>query len=180
MVPNLLLDYAKKIKLKKVLTILFAYVTLVGLVTFSLFIHEESIQMLMFGTWPAKNAKQWSLVKTGTDLMEKTNNQARWINYIVGWVQPLAFFSYKSFNMSTDFYIKGLRAECFAMAPELFIGEDVEFEFHPKQSTRRKDGKYIIQSGKLFIITEQAPSLSKMYVKGTLNLIDNKLTVITQ
>lgn len=177
MVPNLWFGYAKKIKLKKILTIMFAYVTLVGLVTFSLFIHEESIQMLMFGTWPAKNAKQWNLVKTGTDLMEKTNNQARWINYIIGWVQPLAFFSYKSFNMSTDFYIKGLRAECFAMAPELFIGEDIEFEFHPKQSTRRADGKYVVQSGKLYIITEQIPSLNKMYVKGHLSMINQQLTV---
>ena len=177
MVLEYMLGFTKKIKLKKILTILFAYVTLVGLVTFSLFIHEESIQMLMFGTWPAKNAKQWNLVKTGTDLMEKTNNQARWINYIVGWVQPLAFFSYKSFNQSTDYYIMGLRAECFAMAPELFVGEEVEFEFHPKQSTRRDDGKYVVQSGRLYIITEHLPKLTKMYVKGHLSMINQQLTV---
>lgn len=151
-------------RIKRILSLLFAYVTVVGIVTFTLFIHEEAIQMIMFGTWPAKNAKQWHIVKEGIDLMDSTNTSSRWINRIVGWVQPLAFLSYRAFNKSTDYYMESIRAETFANAPQLFIGETMEFSVQIRSVNRTEDGKYSVQSGKLFIIFEQEPKLGETIV----------------
>ena len=36
------------------------YMSLVGLITFPLFIHEEAIQTTMFGTWQAGPADRWT------------------------------------------------------------------------------------------------------------------------
>ena len=118
-------------KLKRWLSYALILISFWGLLTFSLFIHEEAIQTAMFGTWPAQDAGDWELVLEGVDLMGSINLSMKIINYSVGWLQPLAFFSYRAYSKSTDFYIKGLKAKAFARAPEAFHGRTVEFKFTP-------------------------------------------------
>jgi hypothetical protein len=120
-------------KLKRWLTTAAMIITVQGMITFSLFIFEESLQVIMFGTWPAKNAKQWDIVLEGSDMMASTNIGMKVINYTIGWFQPLAFFSYRAYGKSTDYYIKSLRAEVFANAPELLVGREVEITFKPSR-----------------------------------------------
>lgn len=146
-------------RIKKILSILLMYITVVGIVTFSLFIHEEAVQMVMFGTWPAKNAKQWDIVKEGIDIMGSINTSSRWINRIAGWIQPLAFLSYRQFNRATDFYIKALESEAFANAPHLFVGETMEVSLFVKTFQKDETGKFVVQSGALPIIFEHQPVL---------------------
>jgi hypothetical protein len=165
-------------KFKLFLTIAFAYISIVGIITFSLFIHEEAVQTIMFGTWPAKNINRWDIVMEGADLMRKTNRSAKIINYSIGWIQPLAFFSYRAYSKATDFYIKSIEAESFANSPELFIGRKVEFTFYPKQIMPIEDGRWMAINGKLSVISNTQLPLDKMQIKGELIKYKNHLTVI--
>ena len=165
-------------KFKLFLTIAFAYISIVGIVTFSLFIHEEAVQTIMFGTWPAKNIDRWDIVMEGAGLMRKTNRSAKIINYSVGWIQPLAFLSYRAYSKATDFYIKSIEAESFANEPELFIGRKVEFTFYPKQITTTQDGRWMATNGKLSVISNTQLQLGTMQVQGELIKYKNHLTVI--
>ena len=164
-------------KIKRILSYIMIYLSVAGLVTFSLFILEESVQTVMFGTWPARDARQWHIVKKGAELMKKTNTTLKIINYSVGWVQPLAFFSYRAYSKATDFYILGVESEIFAHAPELFIGDNVDFTFMPKRIEAIKDGQFLLTNGKLGLIFNARPELKKQHIKGVLTSYGDYFTI---
>ena len=143
-----------------------AYLSIVGMITFSMFILEESIQMCVFGGWPAKNAKQWNLVLIGTDTMRSFNRTIKIINYSVGWLQPLAFFSYRAYAKATDYYIQGLESEVFAHRPDLFVGREVDFSFTPKRIETLDDGRFLLTNSKIGLIFDQRPKLGTQRFNG--------------
>ena len=169
-------------KFKNVLQLALAIVTILGLITFSLFIIEEAFQTIMFGTWPAQDAKDWDTVLAGTDLMESTVTTLNVINYACGWLQPLAFIAYRSYGKAARYYIKGLRTKVFAMSPESFDGRVHEFIFRPQRivngalvngkitihcnidnlslSTYRIRAKITVIKGHIIIISENIKSIS--------------------
>jgi len=106
-------------------------ISLMGVVTFSSFILEESFQTAMFGTWPAQDAKDWRLAKIGLEVQEKIVWWMKAVNYTFGWIQPLGFIAYWNYAKSADFYMSGLKAKIFANCPECFNNEEVTFTFHP-------------------------------------------------
>jgi len=163
-------------KIRLILTILMVYISIAGLVTFSLFIHEEAIQTTMFGTWPAKNAKQWHIVLEGMDLMAKINISAKVLNYSIGWIQPLAFFSYRAYSKATDFYIKGIQSECFAHAPQLFVGRHIEFKFYP-QSSVNINGTQLLVNRNIAIISTVIPNYTPRIISGIVIKFDKYLVV---
>lgn len=165
-------------KFKTVLAILLAYITVTGLVTFSLFILEESFQTVMFGTWPAQDAKQWHVVYNGLQLMQGIQKTGKWVNYTCGWIQPLAFISYhKYFAVSAQFYIDGLKAKCLAHAPELFVGQEIEISFKPTRVVQTNSGQYSCNAGRIHVISDIKPEFKFMVVKGILEEINGKLLI---
>jgi len=142
------------LKLRKALTWVLVYVTIVGLVTFTLFIFEESIQMATFGTWPAQDAKNWELVLEGMDVIESINLGMKTVNYLVGWIQPLAFFSYRAYAKSTDYYVKGVKAKIFAYAPSTFDGRLHSFHFIPNRIDY-KDKNTVLINRKVRVLVEK-------------------------
>ena len=80
-------------RLKSFLSNIAFILSILGIVTFSLFILEEAVQVTIFGTWPAQNAKDWDLVLEGCD------------------------------TMATDYYVQALRKKVLANAPECFEGK---------------------------------------------------------
>lgn len=118
-------------RVRRLLAVLALYLSISGLVTFSMFILEEGIQCCQFGTWPAADAKDWPTVKAGADLMEKINHTLKLVNYTAGWLQPLAFIAYRAYSRAAESYITSIRAKTFAYAPELFHGERLTIRFVP-------------------------------------------------
>lgn len=141
---------------------------IMGLVTFSLFIFEESFQTIMFGTWPAQDAKDWELVLEGISLMESSNKAMKIVNYTFGYIQPLAFLSYRQYGIAADYYTKSLKAKVFANAPELFIGEEVNFPFRYKSYTALADGSFEARNRKMKVFLSDRPDKPKIRVSGTL------------
>lgn len=105
--------------------------SIIGLVTFSLFILEESLQSIMFATWAAKDAKRWDLVLYGLDTSKKINRTIKIVNHLFGWIQPLSFLAYRSYAKATDIYIESATSEVLARQPELFVGREIELLFRP-------------------------------------------------
>ncbi|HEC66845.1 MAG TPA: hypothetical protein ENI23_16340 [bacterium] len=163
-------------KIKTFLTVFYAYLGICGLIVFSLFIEEEAIQTTMFGTWPAQDAKNWGLVLKGSDLMKRINKTLKITNYSFGWIQPLAFVSYRSYGQATDYYIEALEHKVLAHAPEAFVGREITFEFVPKQIIQDADGIKLI-NGRVQIIVDKIPNDGKIKVRGIVQIEDGRVVV---
>jgi hypothetical protein len=141
-------------RLKIWLAVFAMYLSIAGLVTFSLFMLEESYQTVMFGTWPAQDAQRWDIVLEGTDLMEKMMHTMNIVNYSCGWVQPLAFISYRAYAESEEFYIKSLRAKVLHNAPELMVDRKIELKFKINNIKKYGD-KFLLSNGRLVIVSDK-------------------------
>jgi len=167
-------------KFKSILTGFAVYISIAGLVTFSNFVLEESSQVIMFGTWPAQDAKNWELVLHGCDLMKASNRTLKTINYAVGWIQPIAFFAYRSYGIGTDFYIDALESKVFAHAPELFVGREVKFTFTPRQIENQADGTFTLINGSLHVRSKVLPIGGKpLVVQGRVQQQGSVLVIDT-
>lgn len=155
--------------LKEKLSILMAVLSVMGIVTFSLFILQESFQTVMFGSWPAQDAGDWRQVRRGVLMMRATARTINIVNYSVGWIQPLAFISYRSYAKSAQYYLESLEKKTFARAPELFIGERVEFAFYPKQIKNIR-GAREATNGKIRVILSKTPERGQITVSGVLRI----------
>ena len=152
------------------------YLTIAGMITFSLFILEEDYQTTMIGTWPAQDAGRWDIVKVGTDTMSGITLTMKIVNYSVGWFQPLAFVSYRAYAKSADYYTTSLRAKAIHNAPELFEGEKIDIIFTMKQISTVANG-YLIRSGRYGVIRKQRPQSRSFPVTGTLTLVNNQIII---
>jgi hypothetical protein len=120
----------------------------------------------MFGTWPAKDAQQWELVMVGTDLMTSINTTATYINYGIGWIQPLAFFSYRAYSKSVVYYVKATQLQVFVHEPQLLMGRYIEVDFRPRKIEHKADGRYLALNGKLGVYVKSNQKVDMMHVKG--------------
>ena len=148
------------------------YLALSGLITFNMFILEESFQTCMFGSWPAQNAKEWPLVKRNLATMRTIQKTLKIVNYVGGWINPIAFVSYSAYVDSETEYIDGLNALVFANAPELYHGERVTFNFQPGETEYEKD--YMkMRNGSLTVLARAKTPV----VTGVVNVNDGLVTV---
>lgn len=168
-------------KIRLFLTIFGVYITIAGLVTFSLFMIEESFQTAMFGTWPAQDAQRWDLVKKGSQLMKKISTTGKVVNYMFGWVQPLAFVSYRSYFKSSDFYIEALNAKALANAPELYAGEKITLDSFVAKSAQSTTDGYSATMGAITVVFKHMPQLGEVIrVEGRLQLVDGRLVIFNE
>ena len=163
-------------KLKTIISSTATLISVLGIITFTLFIFEESIQIAVFGTWPAQYARDWDLVMKGTDMIETINHQMKMVNYSLGWLQPLAFFSYRAYGKATDYYIKSLRAKVFANCPQCLVGRTVEFVFIPKKIEAHKDRVELV-SGELRVFAQSIPQSQSVLVTGTVERQGDTLVI---
>jgi len=153
-------------RIKNILSIIAIVLSIMGIVTFSLFILEEAFQTVMFGTWPAQDAQRWDIVKKGTVMMDKVTATMNRVNFTCGWIQPLAFISYRAYAKSADYYTAALRSKVIAHAPELFIGELITVSIKPKSWT--KIGVYYVVNGQIKLLTRSKPTKETITVSGVL------------
>jgi hypothetical protein len=163
-------------KIKKALSLTALIISILGLVTFSLFIFEESFQVTMFGTWPAQDAGDWDLVLEGIDVLESINLGMKIVTYSIGWIQPLAFFSYRANTKANDYYIKGLKAKAFARAPHVFEGREHEFNFTPQRIVQTDTETKLINRN-IIVILDKRPSGTRFTVRGVITTSGTKIIV---
>lgn len=152
------------------------YLTIAGMITFSLFILEEAFQTTMFGTWPAQDAGRWDIVKQGCNTMDGIILTMNIVNYSVGWFQPLAFISYRAYAKSAKLYVRGLRSKAIQNAPSLFLGNDIDMEFEVKSIQTIEKG-FLIRSGRFAVIRKQRPKDRVLNVSGKISLNNNQIVI---
>lgn len=152
------------------------YLTVAGMITFSLFILEEAFQTTMFGTWPAQDAARWDIVKQGCNTMDGIILTMNIVNYSVGWFQPLAFISYRAYAKSAKLYVRGLRSKAIQNAPSLFLGDEIDMEFEVK-SIQTVDAGFLIRSGRFAVIRSQRPKDRVIHVSGEITLNKNRIVI---
>lgn len=162
-------------KLRTLVAAFAVYLSVCGLFGFSMFILEESQQVLMFSSWNSIDCGDWETVKASCDIMAGFNKTLRIINYIGGWINPLAFISYSAYARATDQYIKALRAKTLAHAPDLFVGEQVSLSFVPRSSRKIQD-YWELTSGKIKVLARSG-EISGQTASGVLALVDGQLVL---
>lgn len=167
-------------RIKVVFGIVAIALSLMGLVTFSLFIHEEAFQTVMFSTWAAKDAQRWDIVKESCDLGQDINDTMKTVNKWFGWIQPFSLQAYGSYGDAADQYVKSLRAEVFAHHPELFAGEVVTIKFKPTSSKALADGRTELTNGRMFVRINSGEYSTAMLregvnITGTVNIDGNRV-----
>ena len=167
-------------KFQSGLMIAMAVLTIMGVVTFSLFILEEAMQTIMFGTWAAQDAKNWPLVLKGADMNRRINDTMKAMAKWFGWIQPFAWIAYSSYGESMDYYIEALEAKIMKNDPTLFDGRSMNItNFRPKSARKNPDGSMTYRMGVVNYISSPIPSAQWTIgfgeLEGTLQMIDKKL-----
>jgi len=164
-------------KISRYFKYLLIYLTVAGLFSFTQFIIEEAQQQIIWGTWPAKDSKNYELVLEGADLLRSLNTTMWWLNWTIGYIQPLALLSYHSYWRSTKYYIKSLDAMIFANSPETFDGRYVEFMFTP-QKIIHESSQIVLVNRKIRVVVDKMPSgIKKMEVKGVIRVVGETIIV---
>jgi len=153
-------------KFRSTATILILYISIAGLYTFTAFIIEEAQQQVIWGTWPARDAKNWALVYNGCQILRSMNKNLKILNWSVGYIQPLALLSYHSYWKSTDYYVRSLEALIMQKSPKCFHNKKVEFLFTPEKILQENNQIKLI-SYNLIVISDYVPEKFPIKVKGT-------------
>jgi len=160
----------------KFLSYVLIILSIMGSIGFLMFIEEEAFQTLMFGTWPAADVGQWKTVAQGCSLMEANCTTMKWSLYTVGWLNPLAFISYRQYAKSADYYVKALRCKVAVHAPEELIGKTVALSVIAGK-IEVLDRGYRVHAGQLCILVDQIPTQKRLHVRGKIEMFDKQPTI---
>ena len=99
----------KSNKLKKFLWVASILVAYAGLIRFTCFIFEESLQIQSFTASIYMNSKDWVGLDNHIQFMEKSQTVAEFWVKSFGWGNPVMWPAFLSYMESNDAYIKSLK-----------------------------------------------------------------------
>ena len=108
--------------------------------------------------------------------MRGINLTLKIVNYSFGWIQPLAFLSYRAYSHSADYYVSGLEHKVLAFAPEEFVGREIEFEFVPSKIIQDEDGIKLVHN-RIQIIVDEVPSGDRVKIKGVVEMVGGRVVI---
>jgi len=152
--------------------------SIMGLITFALFILEEAMQTIMFGTWAAQDAGDWALVMAGCTSNRKINRTLKIVNYSVGWIQPFAFVAYKSYGEAMDFYIEALERKVLKREPGLFLGRTLKINVQPINHRKTADG-YLVKTKTGLLILSPKVLEANEEVSGIITQYNATVALVT-
>ncbi|MHC1728556.1 MAG: hypothetical protein AB9866_21570 [Syntrophobacteraceae bacterium] len=141
-----------------------AFMAVLGIFTFPLFILEEATQVTIWGTWQAEKS-QLHILKEGIRIVEKLNGTSKGINHAGGWLHPLSFLSYRGYSESIDFWCMASKTKILALDPKLMDGEHITFLFRPESITVSQEGARLI-NGHIIVLQDVAPTDIVVSISG--------------
>lgn len=101
-------EFIHELKLKKVLWIASLLVAYAGLIGFTCFIFEETLQLQTFTAFIYTNSEDWEGLEEHIESMRNTQAFAEiWIKYF-GWGNPIMWPAFLSYLNSNEDYIRAL------------------------------------------------------------------------
>lgn len=152
--------------INKLLKFIALYIAVAGLISFSCFIMEESIQLLSFANFSASDTRSYGLMYDNLQDMKKINNSLHFLNKYFLWMLPPQRMGYGHYVTSTDLYIATLKQEILANRPSLFIGQEISFKFYYEKFHKTKNNLFEIKAGKIKIIQKTMPDNNHIQVTG--------------
>jgi len=151
---------------KTVLNGVLAYLTIIGVISFSLFLFEESAQMLSFANFSASDTKRYDLMKTNLNIMSDIMDTAESMNRLLYILNPFQHKAYSAYVLATRAYISTLEGEILANAPELYINEKISMTFKPDSYSAAQNNLFIAENRSIKVILKQAPASKTIQVTG--------------
>ena len=148
------------------LKMFYFYLSFVGIFGFSLFIAEESIQTIVFGSFAAQTAHRYDLLKTNIEAIEGITKTSRTINTWCMWINPFQYWSYGAFLDGSELYVTSVKALILANAPELYINEKISMAFKPDSYSAAQNNLFIAENRSIKVILRQAPASKTIQVTG--------------
>jgi len=104
-------DFLKKDKVKKILWVASILVAYAGLIGFTCFIFEETLQLQTFTAFIYTNSEDWNSLNNHIHFMEKTQNFAEFWVKGFGWGNPIMWPAFLSYLKSNEAYIEALKKQ---------------------------------------------------------------------
>jgi hypothetical protein len=104
-----MVEFSNQEKIKKFLWIASIFVAYAGLIGFTCFIFEESLQLQSFTASIYINNQDWNGLEKHIQLMEKTQNFAEFWVKGFGWGNPIMWPAFLSYIKSNEAYIESLK-----------------------------------------------------------------------
>lgn len=102
-------EFPEKGRAKKLLWVVSIIIAYAGLVGFTCFIFEESLQLQSFTAFMYVNSEDWQGLKEHIEFMERTQSLAEiWIKG-VGWSNPIMWPAFLSYLESNEAHINALK-----------------------------------------------------------------------
>jgi len=156
------------------LKLLFAYISIVGLVGFSLFIMEESCQQITFGCFSTTDVGQWGQTKRNIEAMERIVSNMEAINAVFIALQPIQWWAYQDYINASKNYIESLHLTILANEPGLYLGEERHWCFYWKSAYQRDD-MWVLKNGRILTRTTEPPRGKEIELTGVLESIGSNL-----
>ena len=144
------------------------YLAFVGIFGFSLFIAEESIQCIQWGSFAAQDARRYDLVRDNCEMIKHINSKLKWVNNTFMWINPFQYWSYGAFGDATDTYVASLESLVLANDPEVYLNEYVTITFKYNSFKKAKNGLWIASNGKVKVVLSQEPTTKSLKLSGVL------------
>lgn len=146
---------------------LFAYLAIVGIGSFALFIAQEQSQILTWSNFPAMDERRYDLVKMNLDSLEATTDFIRTVNFWWMWLCPPQKRSYEIYADGLRGYIETHKQIILAHEPKLYSGEQIAIKLNYK-SIERKKGRIVLRARKLAVFVDSVPDTRPIEISGIL------------
>ena len=161
----------------KLLSYVLIILSVMSALAFFCFIIEEAFQTIMFSTWQSIDIGQWEAVAQACDLMEQDCKIMKWTLYTIGWINPLAFISYRQYAKAGDHYVKALRSKIAFHAPEMLAGKRICLTVQVRRIEPLENSGYRIRTNNLNILVDSIPNQQRIQVDGVVQVRDGQAVV---
>ena len=158
--------------IKTAIKYFYLYLSLIGLLSFSLFIMEEACQSLQFANFSCSDTRRYDLMKLNIERIETINNHIKILNRYLMWLQPIQWWGYYDYSKNLDLYVKSLQAEILANDPGLYVDQQVSIWFYYKSISKYQD-LIKLSAGKMFYLTDTQPDKNPIHITGIIKKINN-------
>jgi len=144
----------------------FLYISIIGLFGFSLFILEESVQLVTFSNFACKDANRYDLIKKNNHKIEQILGHMRVINTYLMWMQPFQWVAYDDYINATESYVEAMQGLVLANDPGLYQDEEISIDFYYRTASQSTPGVWELRAGRLVEFRSELPDRNPIRLSG--------------
>ena len=156
----------------------YLYLSIIGLVSFSLFIMEEAIQSIQFANFSCGDTRRYDLMRSNIEQIAEINSHMRTLNKILRLIQPIQWWAYRDYSDNIDLYVQSMQAEILANQPEVYVDTYVDIWFYWKTIESQPNGSFLLKHRDIIVPIDKIPQEKPTRVSGFLMREKNKYIIL--